>query len=111
MSNLDKRYGQADTLFKQGRIDEAVDMARGQGKSFGLLVLNTIWPFPYPIILKHAREVRKIIVVEQNMGQLVHKVLEYVQGICDVKFIGKIGGELPTPEDIMFENLPRLGRT
>jgi 2-oxoglutarate ferredoxin oxidoreductase subunit alpha len=88
---------------------ETVDMARAQGKKFGLLILNTIWPFPHHFVTKYAQNVRKMLVVEMNMGQVVHKVLEYVQGMCDVKFVGKIGGEIISPDEILYQNLPRLG--
>ncbi len=86
----------------------AVDLARSKGTNYGLLNLTTLWPFPNEIIYKFAQRVKKMIVVEMNMGQMVHKVAEYSQGICEVKFVGLIGGDIPTPEYIIYESKPRL---
>ncbi|MHA1822048.1 MAG: 2-oxoacid:acceptor oxidoreductase subunit alpha [Promethearchaeota archaeon] len=85
----------------------AVDIARAQGKNYGALILNTLWPTARQVIWKFAKQVKKIIVVEMNMGQLVHKIIEVVQGICDVDFVGKIGGDLIEPEDILYENITK----
>ncbi|MBD3188276.1 2-oxoacid:acceptor oxidoreductase subunit alpha [Candidatus Bathyarchaeota archaeon] len=87
---------------------DAVDMARKQGKKWGFLKLQAVWPFPRHLIYEYAKQVRKMIVVELNMGQMVHKVLEYSRGACDVKLVGKIGGELISPDDILYESLPSL---
>jgi 2-oxoglutarate ferredoxin oxidoreductase subunit alpha len=39
--------------------------------------------------------------VEMSMGQMVEDVERCVHGKCPVKWYGKCGGEVPTPEEIM----------
>ncbi len=80
---------------------EAVELARKQGYRAGYLRLITIWPFPHERILDLSLEIRKYIVVEMNLGQIYHKVLEHSQGHCDVDRFHKIGGAIPKPKEIL----------
>lgn len=80
---------------------EAVTMAREQGYRVGYLRLITIWPFPYERILDLSLEIRKFILVEMNLGQIFHKVLEHSRGNCDVDRYHKIGGDIPKPKEIL----------
>jgi len=40
----------------------------------GLLRLKTLWPFPSDDVERLARRVRRIVVPEMNLGQMVHVV-------------------------------------
>ncbi|MHA1732017.1 MAG: 2-oxoacid:acceptor oxidoreductase subunit alpha [Promethearchaeota archaeon] len=70
-------------------------------KKYGLLQLRTLWPFPKDLIYDYANRVDKIVSVELSFGQMVHKIYEYAQGLCDVAVVSKIGGELITPQEIL----------
>ncbi len=70
-------------------------------KKYGMLQLRTLWPFPKDLIYDYANRVDKIISVELSHGQMVHKIYEYAQGLCDVSVVSKIGGELITPKEIL----------
>lgn len=79
----------------------AVEQAREEGIKVGSLKINTPWPFPEEEILKIAETADDIIVAEMNLGQMVHEVERVANGKANVHLIGKIGGELHKPEEIL----------
>jgi len=79
---------------------EAVKMARARRHKVGLIVLQTIWPFPTGLIWEAARGVRRIVVPEMNLGQLVLEV-ERVVGRRKVRRVNRADGELVTPQQIL----------
>ncbi|GBD40060.1 2-oxoglutarate oxidoreductase subunit KorA [bacterium HR37] len=82
----------------------ALKRARAQGKRVGLLKLNTVWPFPKKHISEIAQGVRKILVPEMNMGQIVIEVERAALGKAEVIPINRVDTELITPEEIL-ENI------
>lgn len=83
----------------------AVDLAREEGLKVGSIKIDTPWPFPETQILKAVETAKNLIVVEMNLGQMVHEV-ERIAGMVDsnrpnVHLIPKIGGELHKPEGIL----------
>jgi 2-oxoglutarate ferredoxin oxidoreductase subunit alpha len=79
----------------------ALKRARAQGKRVGLLKLNTVWPFPKKHISQIAQGVRKILVPEMNMGQIVIEVERAALGKAEVIPINRVDTELITPEEIL----------
>jgi 2-oxoglutarate ferredoxin oxidoreductase subunit alpha len=66
------------------------------------LRLRTLWPFPDSAIADFARTVRKIVVPELNLGQLIREVSRVVDDDTDVVPLNKIGGGLMIePDEIM----------
>jgi len=87
-----------------GRICQTVVReAREQGIKEGLLRPITLWPFPSERIAELAGQVRGILTVEMNAGQMVEDVRLAVEGSCPVRFFGKMGGVIPLPDDILPE--------
>jgi 2-oxoglutarate ferredoxin oxidoreductase subunit alpha len=85
-----------------GRIAQtAVKMARQQGIKVGLLRPITLWPFPERRISQLADEARGFLVVEMNAGQMLDDVKVAVGGQAPVKFLGRLGGMLPMPDEIL----------
>ncbi len=82
-------------------IGTAIEKAREQGYRVGHFRLITIWPFPAEEILDLSLEIKKFIVVEMNLGQLYHSIVEYSNGNCQVDKLFSIGGKIPTPKDIL----------
>ncbi|RBQ23880.1 2-oxoglutarate synthase subunit KorA [Candidatus Methanobinarius endosymbioticus] len=83
----------------------AVELARKEGLKVGSIKIDTPWPFPETQIFKAAESAKNLIVVEMNLGQMVHEV-ERIIGMVDgnkpnVHLIGKIGGELHKPDEIL----------
>ncbi len=79
----------------------AVTQARKEGLKVGSLKIDTPWPFPEEEIIAIAENATDIIVPEMNLGQMVHEVERVVAGKANVHLIGKIGGELHKPAEIL----------
>jgi 2-oxoglutarate ferredoxin oxidoreductase subunit alpha len=83
-----------------------VENRRQRGERLGLLELQTLWPFPEDIVREKCAEVKSVIVVEQNMGQILHAVKRVVDEPGKVFLANRIDGVFITPKDIM--NILRL---
>lgn len=79
----------------------AVELAREQGIKVGLLRPQTLYPFPYKPIADLAEQVDGVLVVEMNAGQMVEDVRLGVEGRVPVEFHGRMGGIIPSPEEIV----------
>ncbi|MCL4505345.1 MAG: 3-methyl-2-oxobutanoate dehydrogenase subunit VorB [Chloroflexi bacterium] len=85
-----------------GRIAlTAVKQARSLGIKAGLLRPITLWPFPERRLWQLADEARGFLVVEMNAGQMVEDVRLAVGGQAPVKFLGRMGGVVPMPDEIL----------
>jgi 2-oxoglutarate ferredoxin oxidoreductase subunit alpha len=90
-------YGLCSRLAKK-----AVDMGREAGIKMGLFRPITLWPFPYAPVEAVAErdDVKYFISVEMNAGQMVEDVRLGVCGKKPVHFFGRMGGIVPTPEEV-----------
>lgn len=87
-----------------GRVCQTVVReAREKGLKAGLLRPITLWPFPSARIAELAEQVRGILTVEMNAGQMVEDVRLAVEGRCPVRFYGRMGGPIPLPDEILPE--------
>lgn len=82
---------------------KVVDLGREKGIKIGLLRPITLYPFPYKRIAELADKVEFILDVEMNAGQMVEDVRLAVEGKVPVHFIGRMGGMIATPEEILQE--------
>ena len=90
-----------------GRICQTVVReARAKGIQVGLLRPVTLWPFPSARLAELARQVRGMLSVEMNAGQMVEDVRLAVEGRCPVQFYGRMGGIVPLVDEV----LPALER-
>ena len=94
----------ADTLiFAYGVSARAAGVVfrekKGEGKSVSLLVLKTLWPVPENLIRKKAENVKRVVVVEMNLGQYVREAERVLPG-KKVEFLGRMDGRLITPGQI-----------
>jgi 2-oxoglutarate ferredoxin oxidoreductase subunit alpha len=80
---------------------KAVQMAREKGIRAGLLRPITLWPFPHAAIHDLAAKVQGMLVVEMNAGQMVEDVRLGVEGRVPVKFYGRMGGIIPSPDEVV----------
>jgi len=93
-----------------GRVCQtAMRQARERGERVGLLRPITLWPFPSARLAELAAQVRGILVVEMNAGQMLEDVKLAVEGRCPVSFYGRLGGIVPLPDDVLPE-LEKLQR-
>ncbi|MBI5471091.1 MAG: 3-methyl-2-oxobutanoate dehydrogenase subunit VorB [Ignavibacteriae bacterium] len=79
----------------------AVELAREQGIRVGLLRPQTLFPFPTNAIRELAEKVNGVLTVEMNAGQMVEDVRLAVEGRVPVEFYGRMGGIIPSPEEIV----------
>ncbi len=83
---------------------KSVELAREKGIKAGLLRPITLFPFPSKQINKLADKVRLILTVEMSAGQMVEDVMLAVNGKVPVHYYGRMGGMIPTPDEVV-ENL------
>ncbi len=80
----------------------AANLAREQGLPVGTLRLITAWPFPGEEIEEMARKAKKVIVLENNLGQLYPFIKAEAAGHADVSFLApRVIGEIQDPEAIL----------
>jgi 2-oxoglutarate ferredoxin oxidoreductase subunit alpha len=79
----------------------AVIEARKNDLKVGLFRPKTIWPFLEKKTVDLAKKVKKIIVVEMNLGQYSLEVERVASKYCEVQNYGKANGELITPDEIL----------
>lgn len=77
---------------------KVIELARKEGYKVGMLRPITLWPFPSEIINKYADQVKGILTVEMNAGQMIEDVRLAVNGKVKVEHYGRLGGMVPTPE-------------
>ena len=85
----------------------AIAHARQRGIRAGLFRPISLYPFPSREIAALAERVQAILVVELSLGQLVEDVRLAVEGRCPVRLLGRSGGIVMTPEDVL-ESIAKL---
>lgn len=80
---------------------QAVKMARAKRIRVGVIQPLTIWPFADNQIHDLLSNVKKVIVAELNMGQLVHEIRRVAPRHVEVIFMGRYDGEVMTPQQIL----------
>ena len=79
----------------------AIVEARSNGVKAGLIVPETLWPFPEKIISMYAEKVKAFVVAEMNMGQMVYEVERCMHGKAKLLTVFQANGELIKPELIL----------
>ncbi len=80
---------------------QAVKMAREKRLKIGAIQLLTIWPFPDAKLKEMLNGVRKVIVAELNMGQIVHEIERIAPRHTEVFSLKRYDGEVLTPIQIL----------
>ena len=80
---------------------KAVEMARAEGIKVGLLRPITLYPFPSKRINELADKVKGMLTVEMSAGQMIEDVQLSVAGKVQVCHFGRMGGVIPTPEEVV----------
>jgi 2-oxoglutarate ferredoxin oxidoreductase subunit alpha len=76
-------------------------LAREKGLKVGLLRPITLYPFPTDALAKLAERTKVFLTVEMNAGQMVEDVRLAINGKCPVHFYGRMGGMIPSPEEVL----------
>ena len=92
-----------------GRVLRAVvEAARRLGIRAGLLRPITLYPFPTRAIRALAGTAQAFAVVEMSTGQMVEDVRLALEGSRPVETYGRVGGNIPTVEEVLrfVERIP-----
>jgi 2-oxoglutarate/2-oxoacid ferredoxin oxidoreductase subunit alpha len=81
--------------------EKAVDLAREKGLKVGLLRPITLYPFPISAFMKLVKTTQVFLTTEMNAGQMVEDVRLAVDGKRPVDFYGRMGGVIPSPEEVL----------
>lgn len=80
---------------------KAVQIARAKGIKAGLLRLITLFPFPKKEVASLAGNVKGMLAIEMSAGQMVEDVRLAVNGKVPVEHFGRMGGMVPSPEEVV----------
>jgi 2-oxoglutarate ferredoxin oxidoreductase subunit alpha len=80
---------------------KAVELARAEGIKAGLLRPITLYPFPTDAISSFADKTKGMLTVEMSAGQMVDDVRLAVNGRVPVEFYGRLGGIVPSPDEVL----------
>jgi len=86
-----------------------IELARNEGIKVGLIRPITLYPFPEKVIENRASQVKFFFDTEMNEGQMLEDVKLAVNGKKPVYFHGRLGGIVPTAEEILDEFKKHLG--
>ncbi len=85
-----------------------VDMARRNGMKVGLFRPVSLWPFPSEALAEAAKNCKSIVVTEMSTGQMIEDVKLAVQCRIPVDFYSRVGGNVPSAEDVEAELFSRV---
>lgn len=80
---------------------KSVQIAREQGIKVGLLRPITLFPYPTQQIQELLPHLKGILSVEMSAGQMVEDVRLAVEGKVPVEHYGRMGGMIPSPEELV----------
>jgi 2-oxoglutarate ferredoxin oxidoreductase subunit alpha len=78
---------------------DVYQMCKSSGSPISLLILKTLWPVPEVLIKEKAVNVRRVVVVEMNLGQYVREI-ERILPNKIIDFLGQMDGRLISPNQI-----------
>lgn len=82
-------------------VNNVIKMAKKEGIKVGLIRPITLWPFPVKEFEKYGEVPKAFLSVELNAGQMVEDVRLAVNGKRPVHFYGRMGGMIPTQQEIL----------
>ena len=78
-----------------------VDILRDKGVKAGLFRPITLWPFPNDRLKELRTRTEQFVVLELSNGQMVDDVRLVVKDHAKVDFYGRMGGVIPTPDELV----------
>lgn len=83
----------------------AVDELKAEGVEVGLFRPITLFPYPMDELRDISRQdtIKRFIVIEMSLGQMIEDVQLAVQGHKPISFYGRQGGVVPAPEEVAAE--------
>ncbi len=83
----------------------AIDALESEGISIGLFRPISVYPFPLQQLREEASRanIETVLTIEMSMGQMLEDVERAVAERKPVKFFGRTGGIVPSPEEVTEE--------
>jgi 2-oxoglutarate ferredoxin oxidoreductase subunit alpha len=81
----------------------AIKILREQGLKAGLLRPISLYPFPYEAFAQIAGRVKRFLVVEMSMGQMLEDVKLALCSKSQLHFYSRVGGIVPSYDEIVGE--------
>ena len=82
-------------------VMDAVLEARAAGRKVGMFRPITVWPFPEKLLKARLPQLKSILMVEHNHGQMLLEVQRTIAGALPVGFLGRVDGTVISPADIL----------
>jgi 2-oxoglutarate ferredoxin oxidoreductase subunit alpha len=79
----------------------AIKAAREKGIKAGLFRPITLWPFPKVALKALSEKTKRFLDVEMSMGQMIDDIRLAIECSRPVHFLGRTGGVVPTPAEIL----------
>ena len=81
---------------------KSIELARAKGRKIGLFRPISLYPFPYDQLRKLAdnERIKGFMSVELSAGQMIEDIRLGVEGRKPIGFFGRLGGMVPSPEEI-----------
>jgi len=90
-------------------LRSTVDSLRREGVRAGLFRPITLWPYPSKALVEAASTVQKVLDVELSNGQMLEDVRLALNGKVPVEFYGRVGGNVPSVEELHGQVIDRVG--
>src|SRR4051812_22681022 len=90
-------------------LRSVIDLARAQGIRAGLFRPITLWPFASEALARYASNTQRVLTVEMSTGMLVEDVRLAVNGRVPVELYSRVGGNVPSVEEVHTELLRHVG--
>lgn len=81
----------------------AMELARKEGLKVGIFRPISLFPFPETQLGALASPECQFLVVEMSAGQMLEDVRLAVEGQCPIHFTNRLGGMVPTPEEVLVK--------
>ncbi len=89
-------------------VKTSVDILRQEGIKAGIIRPIAVWPFPFDAYKDLVD--KDVLVVEMNNGQMLEDVKMAIEGRCPIHFYNRLGGMVPSAEEIANKAREILGR-
>lgn len=90
-------------------VKNAIELLKDEGIKAGLIRPITLWPFPHKAFDEIPKTAKGILTVEMSCGQMIDDVKIANNGRLPVDFYGRVGGMIPSPQEIVDKAKEMLG--
>lgn len=80
---------------------KAKEIAAEKGIKIGIVRPITLWPFPTEAVRRAAEGKKGVLCVELNAGQMIEDVRLAVHDALPVEHFGRLGGIIPSPDEVV----------